>query len=231
MNVSVEVTPLLDSAGALEDPDELRRRARRDGYLWLRGVHEPGAVRDLRAFVVAVCERLGWLAPGSDPEQAFANPHVHGVGTDHPQSIALMTAVLPSAPLDRIRRSPRLNAGLHALLGDRIATHQGDVCRAVFPNATERTTLDLGPLAVLPGSHLGGLLEHAGADALRPGITAPPTSGWAASDLGCGDAVAFHQLTLHRALPNLNGGRLRLSVDCRYRAETSDAGPPMAGGA
>lgn len=245
----LEVAPLLDSSACREEPDELRRRAREHGYLYLRALYDVPAIIELRTFVLSVCERLGWLEPGVPPEQAHANRHLPGITMGHPQSIELLTAVLPSPQLDRVRSDPGAEEILKALLGRDLAAQQGDVCRVVFPNADELTTpphqdgfytgadrecwtvwtplgncpLALGPLAVLPGSHLGGLLDHARGDALHLGVPEPPAAGWAAGDLACGDALVFHQLTLHRALPNRSGRHLRLSVDCRYRA--APAGP------
>jgi hypothetical protein len=57
---------LRDSAGLLDDPAWLRRRLAEDGYLFLRGVLDPAAVRDARAEVLARLSAVDEIEPGSD---------------------------------------------------------------------------------------------------------------------------------------------------------------------
>ena len=120
---------------------------------------------------------------------------------------------------------------LALLLGGSVELQQGDICRIFFPNAPEFTTpphqdefflrrgtecwsvwtplgdcpLELGPLALSPGSHRLGLLSEV-----------PSGLPWWSAPLACGDALLVHHLTVHRALPN-RGDSPRLSIDCRYR--------------
>jgi hypothetical protein len=75
---------------------------------------------------------------------------------------------------------------------------------------------ELGPLAVLPGSHREGLRVHGLSDARGRSIEVSDGAVWAASDLGTGDVVLVSCLTVHRALPNRTADRIRLSVDFRY---------------
>jgi len=240
------LVPLVDSSGLRGDAVALRQRAARDGYLWLRGLHDPGAVSALGSAVLAACEQRGWLAPDRPREAAVPRAGLRGFTFDDPRTIELQVAILPSPELERVRRTPALLAVLRAVLGAEPAPHQGDVCRVVFPDAEEHTTpphqdgayvgagrecwtvwtplgecpLVLGPLALLPGSHRHGLLPHDSGRGAASGVRSAPEDGWAAADLAAGDALLFHHLTLHRALPN-HGATLRLSVDCRYRAEES----------
>jgi ectoine hydroxylase-related dioxygenase (phytanoyl-CoA dioxygenase family) len=76
--------------------------------------------------------------------------------------------------------------------------------------------LDLGGLAVAPGSHRHGLLPHAGEGTGQQGVDVAPEATWESADYRCGDVLAFHGLTLHRALENRTTHRLRLSADFRY---------------
>lgn len=71
---------------------------------------------------------------------------------------------------------------------------------------------ELGPLAVVPGSHRAGPLAHDDAGEVAEGGLHP----WHTADFRSGDALAFHRRTLHRALPNRSGTLLRLSADFRY---------------
>jgi len=123
--------------------------------------------------------------------------------------------------------------------------HVGDVCRLVSPGALDLTTpphqdaaylkdadlvwtawmalgacpVALGPLALLPGSHAGGLRPHAPvvAGGGVVGTDVPDDAPWHAGDLAPGDVLLFSALTVHRALPNVTADQLRVSVDYRYR--------------
>ena len=77
----------------------------------------------------------------------------------------------------------------------------------------------LGSLAVLAGSHHGGVYPvHPATGAGGLGIdTEELPYRWAASDFEAGDVVFFHSHTVHKGLPNLSRDRLRLSVDYRYQ--------------
>jgi ectoine hydroxylase-related dioxygenase (phytanoyl-CoA dioxygenase family) len=78
---------------------------------------------------------------------------------------------------------------------------------------------ELGPLALLPGSHTGGLRPHApvvGGGSVV-GTDVPDDAPWVAGDLAAGDVLFFSAFTVHRALPNTTADRLRVSVDYRYR--------------
>ena len=57
---------LTDSAAFLADPAALRARLAEDGYLFLRGVLDPAAVRAGRAEVLARLEAVGEIVPGTD---------------------------------------------------------------------------------------------------------------------------------------------------------------------
>ncbi len=61
------LVPARDSTGLLADPEALRRRYHEDGFLWLRGVVDPGAVRRLRGRYFAAFDPC-YLAPGTPPE-------------------------------------------------------------------------------------------------------------------------------------------------------------------
>jgi ectoine hydroxylase-related dioxygenase (phytanoyl-CoA dioxygenase family) len=74
----------------------------------------------------------------------------------------------------------------------------------------------LGPLALLAGSHRGGLCDHTSTGVVDGGVVVAADAVWSTTDFRCGDAVAFRPHALHCALPNLSGDRLRLSADFRY---------------
>src|SRR5262249_5662553 len=74
----------------------------------------------------------------------------------------------------------------------------------------------LGPLALLAGSHQGGLQPHSGEGIVDGGVTVSDDAVWSTTDFRCGDVVLFRPHTLHRSLPNCSADMLRLSVDFRY---------------
>jgi ectoine hydroxylase-related dioxygenase (phytanoyl-CoA dioxygenase family) len=74
---------------------------------------------------------------------------------------------------------------------------------------------ELGPLALLAGSHHGGLREHSGHGIVDGGVRVPEGAVWTSTDYRCGDVVLFQPHTLHCSLPNRSGDRLRLSADFR----------------
>jgi ectoine hydroxylase-related dioxygenase (phytanoyl-CoA dioxygenase family) len=47
-------------------------------------------------------------------------------------------------------------------------------------------------------------------------VTQPLPEEWAGGTYRFGDALIFHSLTVHRALPN-HSERLRMSIDCRFQ--------------
>ena len=77
----------------------------------------------------------------------------------------------------------------------------------------------LGGLATLRGSHKLGILSTqpsagAGGQAVvLDGIE----QEWFETDFEIGDALFFHNQTVHKSLPNLTDNQIRLSVDYRYQ--------------
>ncbi len=81
-----------------------------------------------------------------------------------------------------------------------------------------------------PGTHRRGFLDHS---VHHPGAVGgcgvpvdPSEATWHTTDFAPGDALFFHAFTIHKALPNLSGDRLRLSTDNRYQrhGDTIDPG-------
>jgi hypothetical protein len=237
---------LVDSAPLASDPETLRARAAEDGCLLLRGIPGPEAVAALRIFAQEVAGSLGLLLPklsGRAAPVVKPGAALTGTGYDDGRWLALQEAVLADPRFAAVGDHPGLLAVLGILLGGPVLTRRGDICRIALPGAPHLTTpphqdhwytggttnlwtawialtdvpLALGPLAVLPGSHMGGLLPHDGNGAGRQGVGATDTARFAAAPLAAGDAILFNCLTVHRALPNLTRNRVRISVDYRYQ--------------
>ena len=89
----------------------------------------------------------------------------------------------------------------------------------------------LGGLAIAPGSHKQGLLDHEGGAAASSAERVKKNKvfgldtedfTWATIDFHPGDAVFFSSLTAHRGLVN-HADRIRLSCDFRYQREGEPA--------
>jgi Phytanoyl-CoA dioxygenase (PhyH) len=226
------------------DPQIIRQRAGREGYVFCRALVPRPLIDALRGFALAVAKELGWLDANAPPGAALVNADVRLGAYDDPRWIAFLQAVLPHASFAALRVAPAVVAMLTAILGAPPEPDAGDLCRVVSSDDPDHTTVAhqdrfylpggatrwsmwvplgscpvaLGPLAVLPRSHARGLLPHAGDVPWRRGVDVPDDAGWAASDLEPGDAIFFSWLTVHRALPNVSGRALRLSATYRYRA-------------
>ena len=226
------------------DPRVIRRRARRDGYVFCRALVPRDQIAALRGHALAVAEDLGWLDADAPPGAALAVTGARLGAYDDPRWIDFLRVVLPHPSFAALRVAPAVVAVLTAILGAPPQSDAGDLCRVVSSDDPAHTTvahqdrfylpggaprwsmwvplgpcpLALGPLAVLPGSQERGLLPHTGDLAWRQGVDVADDASWAASDLEPGDAIFFSSLTVHRALPNVSGRALRLSATCRYRA-------------
>ena len=77
----------------------------------------------------------------------------------------------------------------------------------------------MGGLQVMRGSHKVGLLPVRAAEGAggRAVILDGLDQEWRHGDMEAGDAIIFHSLTVHRAIPNTFKDRVRLSVDYRYQ--------------
>lgn len=243
-------TELLDSAPIHSSASALRGRAREMGYLFFRGLVPVEPVRALRAAVLSLCDRRGWLLPGRSTEEALVSPHR---GIDDGEMVALLAELFVRAEFPALGADRGIVETLRQLFEAPVESRCGDVCRLVPPRAPERTTRPhqdghfvrggpdlwtvwlplgdcpgpLGGVAIAPASHRLGPLAH-GADGVVswPDGVAPT---WATADYRAGDAVMFSGLTVHAACPNQTERELRISVDYRYRPARISS-PPGGGG-
>jgi ectoine hydroxylase-related dioxygenase (phytanoyl-CoA dioxygenase family) len=240
--LDTDLQPFCDSTELRDDAAGLRHRAASDGYLWLRGAVPTSKVAALRARVLESCARLGWLAPAGDTDAPLARPGLRLGGHDDPRYHAFLAEILASPEFMAIGDDEVVTRVVAAQCNAPMARRNADICRVFSPDSDEFTTLphqdhyylggspqgwtawvplgdcpiELGPLAVLPGSHRAGALPHVGSGTVKHVVDMPDDVRWASGDLASGDIVLFHAFTLHGALPNRSGSRLRLSADYRY---------------
>jgi hypothetical protein len=225
------VDELSASNALLGDPDALRRRLADDGYLFFRGLLPAAAMRAAADAVITPLRRGGWIdARGlASAERRALNP-MEALGDP------AFRAAITSRAFNRVPYLAELRRTIRTILGPQAFSYPVKVLRAIYPEhrpgvARGRyvhqdygvsgvqdmlTTwvpltdipVTLGGLAVRPGSHLG--------PPLRPRVLRPRERGWAVADYRAGDALVFHCLTSHAALPNRDAS-LRLSGDFRWQ--------------
>jgi len=228
---SKPVNELADSESLVHDQAGLRRRLADDGYLFFRGLLPEPEVRAAGQAVLARLRDGGWVddraIPSMQPRavnsvDAFADP-------------AFRAAVMTVA-FNRIPYLPSLRAVVRCVLGPTAFSYPVKVLRAVYPERPEARPrgryihydygvsgvqdmltswiplmdipVRIGGLAVQPGGHLG--------PPRRPRPLSVTEPGWATTSYEPGDAIIFHCLTPHAALPN-TGSALRISGDFRWQ--------------
>lgn len=242
-NEGVPMTPFVESNDIREDREALRRRADRDGYLFLKEVVDREAILAARRDIAATLQEVGWIDAGTDPFNAI---------TSHPALVSGMEdfkpvydAVQKLESFHALAHDPTLFHIVEALIGLDVLLQPSNIARFIFPTNLDETTpphqdyvhiqgtpdvwtawiplgdcpQPLGGLSVLTGSHKSGIFpvsRSPGAGGLRSN-TADFDGEWVSSPFDLGDVVFFYSHTVHQGLPNLSGNRLRLSVDYRYQ--------------
>ena len=233
------------SNDALSDPAELRRRMADEGYLFFRDLLDPDRLRALRRDMLAVIEANGWLVPGTDPMEGIADPDRRCTEGELAY-VDVYHQVYRLERFHRAGHWPQVMETMAKIIDGPVFSFPHKIARIWFPQFTEHTTpvhqdfvhfqssrevyscwapvgdcpRELGGLAVLPGSHRAGeVVDHhysLGAGALAVDADAHADE-WLCTDYAIGDVLMFHCLTVHGALPNVTGDRLRLSLDNRYQ--------------
>jgi hypothetical protein len=76
---------------------------------------------------------------------------------------------------------------------------------------------EMGSLGAAVGSHTTGILPtKVGSGAGSIDIAVPIPDTWFTGDFEAGDALIFHDVTVHKALPNRTPS-IRMSFDARYQ--------------
>jgi len=225
------VDELIDSSGIARDAAALRARLAVHGYLFFRALLP---VQQMLPAGAAVASRLrdgGWAGADGTPS---ARPRA--LSSLDALSDPAFRAALLCAEFNQIPYLAPLRETVRLILGDRAYSFPAKVLRAVYPEqpgARPRGRFihyDYGtgggqdmltswlPLMRIP-VRLGGLAVQPGGHHWPPRLPRPLSAserGWATTDYQPGDALIFHCLTPHAALPN-EGGALRISGDFRWQ--------------
>ncbi|MBA3943919.1 MAG: phytanoyl-CoA dioxygenase family protein [Herpetosiphonaceae bacterium] len=217
------------------------------GYLFFRRLLPADMVLEVRRHVLELCAAAGWLDPVRDLMGAVVAPTMQPTTEGKLEYMAVYRKVLRLPCFHAFPCDPALMIVASKLLGSDVLVHPRRIGRLTFPNNTIATTpphqdhyyirgsvetyscwtplgacpMSLGGLAVWPGSQKRGFIDH---NVESPGavggcgVEVDPTKAvWHTGDFEVGDALFFHSYTIHKALPNLSGDRLRISTDNRYQ--------------
>lgn len=234
---------------------ELRARMDEQGYLLFRGLIPAGAVLETRRAVLEHCREAGWLDPSRDLMEAAMKPGSEPLQEGRAEYMPVYRKILKTPSFHDFPQQPALMQVAAKLLEGEVLVHPRRIGRIAWPNLVGATTpphqdhfyirgaittyscwtplgecpLELGGLAVWPGSQKRGFLDHSVKHPGATGGSGVPVdeneAQWHASDFGLGDALFFHSLTIHKALPNLTNETLRLSTDNRYQARQDEIDP------
>jgi len=237
-----------DSSELLGDAAKLRARLDDDGYLYLPGALDRSAVLDLRRALLDVLARHNWIRGGLAlmEGQAVMQP----VHESMPEFAAVYDDLQRVEEFHTLAHHSDLLGVMNAVLGPSAFPHPLKICRIGFPEHYEASTpphqdypnnqgtpnltaawmpvgdipMDLGPVAILRGSHKYGVLPLAGH--MGPGRRQARVPQkmleelrWVTTRFAAGDVLLFPSHTVHAALHNITEFHMRLSVDFRYQLE------------
>jgi len=223
-----------------EGGEVLRGRFARDGYLYLPGAFPQSLVDPLRdAFLAVLAPHIRWdvklATPVLEGEPFFESdplfdalyPRVQALEVLHRlfhTSVArgLMQLVAGSPvfvyPMKMARiASPRRIGFETPPHQDAYSHHAGPAMAGIWV-ALHDVKETMGRLALLPASHTRGVrpvYQARGVGGVQCEIY-PDETCWHVGNVRAGDVIIFHSRTVHRAQPNTDAQRVRLSVDTRF---------------
>ena len=244
----MKLQPFRVSNDALGDPVELRRRFADEGYLFLRKFQDPDKLWQLRLDILEAIRRASdWIVPGSKLEEGRVDPDKACTEGNREYSKAY-TQVQKLRSMHASGHWSEVVDLVGEIVDGPVLPHPMKITRLWFPQYTEHTTpfhqdfvhfqsnlevvtawtpvgdcpLEMGPLAVVEGSHkVGKVVDHhfsLGAGGQK--VTRPEERGVPrCSDFEIGDTLIFGCLMVHGALPNLTEDQLRVSLDNRYQLD------------
>jgi phytanoyl-CoA dioxygenase PhyH len=222
---------LADSGGLIGDAGGLRRRLADDGYLFFRGLLPAVQVEAIGQAVLAELHAGGWV-----DDRAIPSIQPRAVNSMDALADPAFRAAMFGPAFNQIPYLTALRQVIRSVLGPAAFSYPAKVLRAVYPERPQARPrgryihydygvsgvqdmltswiplidipVRLGGLAVQPGGHLR--------PPRRPRPLNPAEPGWATTSYEPGDAIIFHCLTPHAALPN-HGSALRISGDFRWQ--------------
>ncbi len=233
-------TEFFDSEPLAHDGPALRERMEQDGFLFFRNRVPADAIQDLYDQIWALCIEQAWV---DEQGNILVDPPITE-GED--RFWAVYDPLQKLEAFHALAHDFSIVDPLARMLGEPVLVHPRNIGRLSFPKAEYFATpphqdfpliqgvaetytgwfplmdcpAPLGGLTVLRGSHRQGLYRvHDAQGAGGMGIDTDELGfGWQTIDYKVGDLLLFHSHTVHKALPNVSGDRIRISVDYRYSA-------------
>ena len=234
------------SNDALDDPPELRARMDTEGYVFLKRLFSPDDMLSLRRAMTEKLQEHGWLQAGTDPLDGIAVVEAQCTEGDVNYT-DVYHEVYRLQEFHRSGHWPVILDAMGKIIDAPVLPHPMKIARIWFPQYTDHTTPahqdfvhfqgtfdtytcwapvgdcpeELGGLAVVPGTHkVGEVVDHhfslgAGSLVVDDKVQKGP---WLSTNYEMGDALLFHSLTVHKALPNVTHDRMRISLDNRYQS-------------
>ncbi|MAE61678.1 MAG: hypothetical protein CMJ49_10025 [Planctomycetaceae bacterium] len=238
------IRPHEDSTSLLSDAEALRAGAEADGYFYFRGLLPRDEVLAVRRQITTTWQHHGFLNDDVPAEQGIVRDGLfHYENDENPHWVAYYRDVLKLRDFHALALHRNIISILEMLFDKPVLPHSRNIVMSIFPGDLRVTTpvhqdfayiggtedtwtawipcgdcpLDLGGLAILPGSHKQGIHPKGHFSSFDTGLAVPADSVWAASDLACGDVLMFKSTTMHQGIENVTGNRIRLSMDFRYQ--------------
>jgi len=224
-------------------PHSIREELRERGYALIRGLIPACDVRRVLGEVAKVLSDAGWLLRGHDPLERIADSTA-ACGDPDPAFKQTYREIFNLESLHALPHHPTLKRVMKMLVGEQVLIHPKPIGRLIFPNCENLTVhahqdyrfmngdpecftvwialhdcpIDVGPLQILEGSHLLGVINHQDENLHVPEIPTEVVAegDWVGGQINAGDVLIFHSLTVHAASPN-RSDRLRVSLDCRFQ--------------
>ena len=235
------MSPFAESNSLLNNPADLRRRLRTDGYLYFPDILPKEEVLDVRRQILEICEQAKWLRPGSDPIDGLSDRAPIMEADEEYRDVYARVQALEA--FHALKLNQAIIDIMEDLFEETVFPFPQTIGRIAFPRDNARGTpahqdwifvggstetiscwvplgdipFEVGGLKILEGSHKSGFLAPRSAPG--PGgraVDVDPRLTWRQSEYRCGDILLFKMLTVHAAANNLTQDKLRLSADFRY---------------
>ena len=242
--------PFLDSTDVVNDERELRERAERDGYLFIRGLIPTDVLENLRMQCLEIARDAGWVKTDSPLEDAIAD--LEGFCVEpQPEYMGVYFRMYKLQEFQALQHHPNLIGVIERILGEPAIPHARIIGRTIFPQREVFTTpphqdfipiqgtantytawipltdipSELGGLQIASGSHRHGVYDFKpamGAGGIA--VTNPLEGTWVNNSFKQGDVLIFHSMAVHKGVSN-SSNRLRMSIDARYQKISDPIAP------
>jgi len=247
MNYEWAFLPMEVSNDLLGDPQQLRERLSRDGYLYFSRALDRDRIMEVRWDFLKTLRRCGWL------EHVLLKQGRCGITPlreGDPEFFTAYDEIQKLESFHALAHDEQLLGIMRDVLGPSAFPHPLKIARLIFPDHFEISTpphqdypnnqgtpnltatwiplgdlpREMGGIAILRGSHQFGPLPvttHFGAGnrcAVLPQEMLERCR-WVTTQYEAGDVLVFPAMTVHAALHNASTFFMRLSIDFRYQLE------------